>query len=74
MNSEGCWKQGIRRVRFYGLRETAAILAIAAGVSVMVISDQLGHASISYTLGRYSHVLPSIQSEEAVRVEHPLMG
>ena len=34
-----------------------------------VTSDQLGHASISFTLERYSHVLPSIQDEAAAKVE-----
>ena len=53
---------------------TAATLAVAAGVSVKVISDQLGHASISFTLERYSHVLPSIQDEAAARVERMLIG
>ena len=65
---------GIRRIRLYDLRHTAATLAVAAGVSVKVISDQLGHASISFTLERYSHVLPSIQDEAAARVERMLMG
>jgi len=65
---------GLRPIRLYDLRHTAATLAIAAGVSVKVISDQLGHASISFTLERYSHVLPSIQDEAAARVEHLLMG
>jgi len=41
---------------------------------VKVISDQLGHASISFTLEHYSHVLPSIQDEAAARVERMLMG
>jgi integrase len=49
-------------------------MAVAAGVSVKVISDQLGHASISFTLERYSHVLPSIQDEAAARVERLLRG
>ncbi len=65
---------GIRPIRLYDLRHTAATLAIAAGVSVKVISDQLGHASISFTLERYSHVLPSIQDEAAAKVERLLMG
>ena len=65
---------GIRPIRLYDLRHTAATLAVAAGVSVKVISDQLGHASISFTLERYSHVLPSIQDEAAARVERILMG
>jgi integrase len=65
---------GIRPIRLCDLRHTAATLAVAAGVSVKVISDQLGHASISFTLERYSHVLPSIQDEAAARVERMLMG
>ena len=56
-------KTGIRSVRLYDLRDPAATLGIAAGVSVKVISDQLGHASISFTLERYSHVLPSIKTK-----------
>lgn len=65
---------GIRPIRLYDLRHTAATLAVAAGVSVKVISDQLGHASISFTLEPYSHVLPSIQDEAAARVERMLLG
>ncbi|HEV2175304.1 MAG TPA: tyrosine-type recombinase/integrase [Nitrospira sp.] len=65
---------GIRPIRLDDLRHAAATLAVAAGVSVKVISDQLGHASISFTLERYSHVLPSIQDEASARVERMLMG
>ena len=65
---------GIRPIRLYELRHTAATLAIAAGVSVKVISDQLGYASISFTLERYSHVLPSIQNEAAAKVEQLLIA
>jgi integrase len=65
---------GIRSIRLYDLRHTAATLGIAAGVSVKVISDQLGHASISFTLERYSHVLPSIQDEAAAKVERLLVA
>jgi integrase len=65
---------GIRPIRLYDLRHMAATLGIAAGVSVKVISDQLGHASISFTLERYSHVLPSIQDEAAAKVEHLLIS
>ncbi len=55
---------GIRPIRLYDLRHTAATLAVAAGVSVKVISDQLGHASISFTLERYSHVLPTFRTKQ----------
>jgi integrase len=64
---------GIRGIRLYDLRHIAATLAVAAGVSVKVISDMLGQASISFTLERYSHVLPSIQDEAAAKVEQMLI-
>lgn len=67
-------KAEIRPVRLYDLRHTAATLGIAAGVSVKVISDLLGHASISFTLERYSHVLPSIQDEAAAKMEKLLVA
>jgi integrase len=65
---------GIRPIRLYDLRHTATTSAVAAGVSVKVISDQLGHASISFTLERYSHVLPTIQDEAMAKVERILLG
>ena len=65
---------GVRAIRLYSLRHTAATLAAAAGVSVKVISNQLGHASILFTLERYTHVLPCIQDEAAARVERMLTG
>jgi site-specific recombinase XerD len=67
-------KAGIRPVRLYDLRHTAATLGSAAGVSVKVITGLLGHASISFTLERYSHVLPSIQDEAAAKVEKLLVA
>jgi integrase len=65
---------GIRPVRLYDLRHTAATLGVAADVSVKVISEQLGHASISFTLERYSHVQPSIQDEAGARVDRLLLA
>jgi len=37
-------------------------------------SDLLGHASISFTLERYSHVLPSIHDEAAAKAEKLLVA
>jgi hypothetical protein len=51
------------------LRHTAATLALAAGVSPKIISEQLGHASVAFTLDVYSHVLPHMQDAAAEKVE-----
>ena len=56
----------------YGTRQ--ATLALAAGVSPKVVSEQLGHASTASTLDTYAHVLPHMQDEAATKVEAMLFG
>jgi integrase len=41
---------------------------LQAGVHPKVVSERLGHSSITITLDTYSHVLPSMQREAAERV------
>lgn len=56
---------GLPNVRLYDLRHTAATLGLAAGVSPKIVSEQLGHASVAFTLEVYSHVLPHMQEAAA---------
>jgi integrase len=60
---------GVPRLGLYDLRHSAATIALAAGVSPKVVSEQLGHASTAFTLDTYAHVLPHMQDEAAARVE-----
>jgi integrase len=60
---------GLPRIRLYDLRHSAATIALAAGVSPKVVSEQLGHASTAFTLDTYAHVLPHMQDDAAARVE-----
>lgn len=62
------------RIRLYDLRHTVATLALAAGVSPKVVSEQLGHASAVFTLDTHPHVLPHMQDEAATKVEAMLFG
>ena len=64
---------GVPRMRLYDLRHSAATIALAAGVSPKVVSEQLGHASTAFTLDTYAHVLPHMQDEAAARVEAMLI-
>jgi integrase len=59
----------VPRIRLYDLRHSATTIALAAGVSPKVVSEQLGHASTAFTLDTYAHVLPHMQDEAAARVE-----
>ena len=66
--------EGLPNIRLYDLRHTAATLALAAGVSPKIVSEQLGHASVAFTLEVYSHVLPHMQDTAAMKVEALLMA
>lgn len=65
---------GLPRIRFHDLRHTAATLMLLQGINVKVASERLGHASVSITLDRYSHVLPSMQKDAAALLDAALFG
>ncbi len=48
-------------VSLYALRHTCATLLLAANVNPKIVSERLGHASITLTLDTYSHCLPGMQ-------------
>ncbi len=52
-------------LRVHDLRHTAATLMLQAGVHPKIVSERLGHATVSITLDTYSHVLPDMQREAA---------
>ena len=60
-------------IRLYDLRQTAATIALAAGISPKTVSEQLGHASSAFTLDVYSHVLPHMQEAAAEKVQTLLL-
>ena len=59
---------GLPRIRLHDLRHTHASLALQAGVHVKVVSERLGHSSVGITLDTYSHAIPAMDAEAAVRV------
>ena len=63
-------RAGVREdLRFHDLRHTCATLLLGEGVNVKVVSEMLGHASITITLNTYSHVLPDMQDSAADAME-----
>jgi integrase len=52
-------------LRFHDLRHTSASLLLAQGVHPKIVQERLGHADISMTLNRYSHVTPDMQRAAA---------
>ena len=62
-------KAGLKDIRIHDLRHTHATLMLQAGVNPKVVSERLGHASISITLDIYSHVLPGMQEAAAEKFD-----
>jgi integrase len=57
------------KLRFHDLRHTAASLAIHAGANPLLVSKQLGHSTVTITLDRYSHLMPSVAEAVAVQLD-----
>ena len=61
-------QSGLPRIRFHDLRHTHATLGLAAGIHPKVMSERLGHSSITITLDLYSHAIPALGAEAAGRI------
>lgn len=59
---------GLPPIRFHDLRHSWATLALGAGVHPKIVSQRLGHSSISITLDLYSHVTPGMDRDAAEQV------
>ena len=62
-------RAGLGGVRFHDLRHTAATLLLAQGVHPKVVSEMLGHATITLTLDTYSHLVPVLHEQAAAAMD-----
>lgn len=62
------------RIRFHDLRHTAATLLLEAGINPKVVSEMLGHSSVSITLSLYSHATPAMHYTASVVMDKVLRG
>ncbi|HST24420.1 MAG TPA: site-specific integrase [Gaiellaceae bacterium] len=65
---------GVRRIRFHDLRHTWASLALAVGVHVKVVQEQLGHSTSAITLDVYSHAIPAMRDDAVERVAERVLA
>jgi integrase len=56
---------GLKPIGLHEARHTYASLMIAANVNIKTISEFMGHSSVTITLDRYGHLLPSAGPEAA---------
>jgi integrase len=56
-------------IRLYDLRHTCATLLLLTGENIKAVSERLGHATVTLTLGVCSHVLDSMQEQPAATMD-----
>ena len=61
-------------LRLYDLRHTCATLLLAANENPKVVSERLGHSSITLTMDVYSHFLPDMQQGASDKLERILFS
>ena len=62
-------KIGIPETRFHDLRHTYATNAIRIGDPIKTVSENLGHATVAFTLDVYGHVTPQMKQDSAERMQ-----
>lgn len=60
-------KAGLPAKRLHDLRHGAASLQLAAGVPLAVVSQRLGHSTVTLTADTYSHLLEGVGRDAAER-------
>jgi len=67
-------KAKLPRIRFHDLRHSHATDLLAHGEHPKIVQERLGHYDPAFTLRVYSHVLPGMQAQTAMRLEERLFG
>ena len=65
-------RTGLAPIRWHDLRHTCATLLLGSGVHPKLVQHLLGHASITMTLDRYSHWIPSMGRDAADGMDEAL--
>jgi integrase len=56
---------GLPDIRLHDLRHTCATLMLCEGVHIELVQELLEHATVSISLGTYSHLGPGMGDEAA---------
>jgi integrase len=65
-------RAGVKVIRLHDARHTHASLMLKQGAHPKVVSERLGHSTITTTLDIYSHVTPGLQEAAARRFDEVL--
>lgn len=67
-------KNKLKHIRLHDLRHTNATLMLTQGISPKVAQMRLGHSDYSTTMNIYSHVLKSVETEAAEKIENAIFS
>ncbi len=59
-----CSESGISKISMHGLRHTHGSVLLSQGVSIMSISQRLGHANVTTTQEVYLHVIKELEEKD----------
>ncbi len=62
-------RSNLPRIRIHDLRHTSATLMLLMNIHPKVVSERLGHSDIRITLQLYSHAIPTLQAEAALKID-----
>ncbi|MFT8351165.1 tyrosine-type recombinase/integrase [Clostridium saccharoperbutylacetonicum] len=62
--------KSLKQITFHALRHTHATLLIFNGENIKVVSERLGHKSISETLDTYTHVMDDMRDNTAALLDN----
>jgi integrase len=68
------WEAGLPPIRLHDVRHSYATAALRAGVPVKVVSERLGHDSVSFTQDTYMHVIPGMDEHGARLAAAAILG
>ena len=60
---------GLSHVRFHDLRHTYAAISLQNGDDIKTVSENLGHATVAFTLDVYGHVTDKMKKDSADRMQ-----
>ena len=60
---------GLGHIRFHDLRHSFATLSLQNGDDIKTVSENLGHATVAFTLDVYGHVTEKMKKDSADRMQ-----
>jgi len=69
-----CGARGFGHLPFHGLRHSATILMLRAGLDVRTVADRLGHSTPALIFSTYSHWIAAADADAAAKLGRVLTG